>query len=116
MSDLQCACTALVLGPVSPDRARELCSGLRGRRIAGVFGVAGSVGPEAAESLGVPHERLEVDGSGPAAAIESVSDSYRGETVLIVCDLDALAPPYAVHELVEVAIDADGWVFVRTIS
>lgn len=113
MSDLQCPCTALLLHPVERRRTEQIAEALRDRRVVRVFappgGRAEASAASAAQTLRVPVEMLDGLGEDPRAELEQVSDVYRGETVLAVCDLTRLGSAYAGAELVEVEIDADGW-------
>ncbi|MGH3424507.1 MAG: hypothetical protein ACRDO8_07255 [Nocardioidaceae bacterium] len=118
MSDLQCACTEILLRPVGADRAAEFVDGMRERRVVRVLASpddrSSATAAAVAEALGVPSAPLVdlVDAAGRAdtyGALEAISDSYRGETVVVVCDLDTLGPSYEGTDLAEVAIDGDGW-------
>lgn len=114
MSDLQCPCTALLLRPVTAGRARQVARAVEDRRVARVF-VDAADGTAAAartvaEHLGVVLEPFEEQTVGGAyAALEQISDAYRGETVLVVCDMDRFGTAYAGVELAEIEVDGDGW-------
>jgi len=118
MSDLQCPCLFLLLRPVGPDRAREVAVSLAGRLVAQVYAAPGEDASATARAasdalgtgFGVLGELAAADGSpNTYRALEELSDRYRGETVLVVCDLDSLGPAYAEVNMAEVAVDADGW-------
>ena len=133
MSDLQCAATLLIACHGDREQARELADALRDRRVAMVYSSskepAGQSAKTVAAELGVT-ARV-VDGldnaSGLLAELESAADLHRGETVLFVSNDDAiraalshLAGPIRTVsadggalgncDVVEVAVDADGWV------
>ena len=112
MSDLQCPATFLVLGSAEP-RALQ---GVSGTRLAAAYAV-----PEAQERVvaalgeaGPPVTALDLDGTAYAAALEGLADLHRGETVLVVLPEDAAASlsgraDGVPGEVLEVAVDADGW-------
>lgn len=136
------------LSVVGREQAGALAHALRGARVAAVYSGAGSAAVQTAEvvaaALGVgasmpsglgngggggeDHQSGQDDSAGRpgeelTAALETIVDIHRGETVLVVSDVDvmeatvrqlagnvrtdhALGP----CEVAEVAVDADGWV------
>lgn len=114
MSDLQCPATFVI---VPTGRAGETGSPDVGR-VAAIF--AGS-GPEAAaiaRRLGATHRLaiapLDEDGpEGYRRVLGDLSDSYRGETVVVVLDVEHVAELAADGGVrtgpLEVRINADGW-------
>lgn len=140
------------LSVVGREQAGALAHALRGARVAAVYSGAGSAAVQTAEvvaaALGVgasmpsglgngggggggggeDHQSGQGDSAGRpgeelTAALEAIVDIHRGETVLVVSDVDvmeatvrqlagnvrtdhALGP----CEVAEVAVDADGWV------
>ena len=115
MSDLQCPATFLVLGSADP-RALE---GVRDARLAAAYAVPEARARVAAALGGTGPQvtTLDLDGSTYAAALEGLADLHRGETVLVVLPEDAPAAlagrgdrsPAPAGEVLEVAVDADGW-------
>lgn len=109
--------------------ARDLAAGLVDRRVALVYAgddlavvqsaevVAGALGLHVTvcPTLGTSY-----DGRAGVAELEDIADAHRGETVLVVVRPDVLrsvvpglvpgAGEAASASLVELAVDADGWV------
>jgi hypothetical protein len=115
MSDLQCPATFLVLGPAGTEAVGRLA----GTRLAAVYAVP--EGREVATAVAgisdLPVSALEPDGSSYAAARDGLADLHRGETVLVVLP-EAVASTLAGGgedretagaEVLEVAVDSDGW-------
>jgi hypothetical protein len=115
MSDLQCPATFLVPASAEP----RTLEGLRDTHLAAAYAV-----PEARARVsaalgesGPPVTELDLAGRTYAAALEGLADLHRGETVLVVLPEDAPATlsgraegaTRASDEVLEVAVDADGW-------
>jgi broad specificity phosphatase PhoE len=116
------------------DRARELGAALSGRRVAMVYAGPSVASVQTAELvagvLGLPVRVLPDLDRAPEAALSPVADLHRGETVVVVSEpgtiVDGLPPlvgPAATRgalsaigpcSVVEVAVDADGWVLGST--
>ncbi len=129
MSDLQCAATFLVLDDDSPGTderqlegvTAQLAEQLAGRRVAKVLASPSmpqlARAARIAEHLGVTSESAPGLDEGPLfrQAVEDAADVYRGEAVLLVAPLEVvraalgLATAPAPGELVELQVDADGW-------
>ena len=127
MSDLQCAATFVFAVPGDEAQDRALAAGLRFRRVALVYAGDGAAPERTArvvsEVLGVQVRReTALDG---IAAVEGIADEHRGETVLVTADAALLAkmlpalvpglpashgPALAAGDVVEMRVDADGWV------
>jgi hypothetical protein len=125
MSDLQCPATFLVLGD-APTEADELeldgvADQLGGRRVAKVLASPSMPQLERAariaERLGVTSEPAPGldEGALFRQAVEDAADIYRGESVLIIAPAEVvrsalgLATAPAPGEVVELQVDADGW-------
>ena len=127
MSDLQCAATFVFAVPGDEAQDRALAADLRFRRVALVY-ADDSAAPErtarvVADVLGLQVRRdTALDGT---AALEGIADEHRGETMLVVADASLLAkvlpalvpglpssygPALAAGDVVEMRVDADGWV------
>jgi hypothetical protein len=115
MSDLQCPATFLVLGSAEPRMLQRVSD----TRLAAAYavpearaGVAAALG-----GTGPPVTALDLDGTTYAAALEGLADLHRGESVLVVLPEDAAAAlsgradgaDTAAGDILEVAVDADGW-------
>ena len=109
MSDLQCAATVLLVQHrVSESESRRLGRSLRSARLAAIYTAgsaeatrtAGIVGDETGVPVTVLDQALD-----RSAELEGIADLHRGETVLVVAPLDL-----AGGAVVEVTVDADGWV------
>ena len=109
MSDLQCAATLLLVQHrVSESESRRLGRSLRSARLAAIYTAgsaeatrtAGIVGDETGVRVAVLDQALD-----RSAELEGIADLHRGETVLVVAPLDL-----AGGAVVEVTVDADGWV------
>ncbi|MGH8967705.1 MAG: histidine phosphatase family protein [Actinomycetes bacterium] len=130
MSDLQCAATLLLVGHGDEGQSREVGRSLGDRRVSMVYT---SPAPDAVQTAKIAAAELGVqvrvaeqldEASTMAAALDSAADLHRGETVLFVTARDAiraaispLVPngvpgdrPLGSCDVVEVAVDADGWV------
>ena len=118
MSDLQCPATFLVLGSAEP-RALE---GVSDARLSAAYAVpeAQARVADALGETGPPVTALDLDGTTYVAALDGLADLHRGETVLVVLPEDApavlcgradrvAAEVLEVTEVLEVAVDADGW-------
>lgn len=115
MSDLHCPATLLVVPHVEAEQLRDLSGAAR---VAAVESSSGAPVVRAAEALAarlaVPlasHDRLD------AAQVAAIADRYRGETVLVIAEtaeIEALLPRSAPggrsRRVVELLVDADGWV------
>jgi hypothetical protein len=103
VSDLQCPAWLVVARPPLPAEVRD---GLAQGRFACVY----VGGPEHVTGLAGVGERVAPGLAGsPAdvrAEIAALADLHRGETVLVVADLDEPDPDGAVL----LAVDSDGWV------
>jgi hypothetical protein len=125
MSDLQCPAVVYLIARelLGSD---ELAAEFRGKHLSGVF-VASSVGVDLdlaratrlAEQAGRTLERL-ADASLRAGLVEAVnqlSDLYRGETVAVIADAQAICSALvrksAPTAPVAVAIDSSGWLVQR---
>ena len=128
MSDLQCAATLLLaahgdatydgglLTPLGSDQAHALGRGLRGARLAGIYASDLAQAVQTAEIVaaetGVPVTVL--PGTGWPAELEGIADLHRGETVLVVAHPASIQAVTSLSVVgcgvVEVAVDADGWV------
>jgi broad specificity phosphatase PhoE len=132
MSDLQCAATLLLVAHGETEQARVLGRALRDARLAAIYagdrpGAVRTAEVVAAET-GVPVSVLTglEDSDGVRATLEGIADLHRGETVLVVSHAGAIRagvpPMVGLGEeaataldltgcaVVEVAVDADGWV------
>jgi hypothetical protein len=114
MSDLQCPATFLVTGANAEEAARSLA----GTRLAAVYAVPEGRAVADAAAGGAPVTPLDLRGTSYVAALEDLADVHRGETVLVVLPehaADTLANGAGVgaSEVLEVAVDGDGW-SVRT--
>ena len=114
MSDLQCAATLLLVRPgTDPDGAGPA---LVGRRLAAVYCDATAPAKRTAEALvgatGVRVMAREGLAEPSAAELSAIADEHRGETVAVVA-CTALGVEGAA--VVEVVMDADGWV-VRSLT
>ena len=117
MSDLQCPATVLVL---RGDAPADL---LQRHRVAGVVtsGARTTTAERVAGSVGAPVVRRELAGD-TVTTLEELADLHRGETLLVVAEddvADALltrllgrvaAGTLRARPVVELAVDADGWV------
>lgn len=123
MSDLQCPATVLLV----PGRVLDpgvLGSSLSGRRLSGVFVVPSIVeDPEAhatarhlAASGSCPIETMPgvVDAASLEAAVDDLSDLFRGETIAVVAPSTSIEAVLGLaggeSRPIAVAIDGDGWV------
>jgi len=115
MSDLQCPATFLVLGPAGGDAVARLS----GTRLAAAYAVPEGldVATALAGESGPPVTALELDTASYGSALAELADVHRGETVLVVVPRavaavlagrgeDEVGP---VAEVLEVAVDSDGW-------
>jgi hypothetical protein len=129
MSDLQCPATFLVLAddPLDADErqlegvADQLVAQLLGRRVAKVLASPSMPQLERAariaERLGVTSEPAPGldEGALFRQAVEDAADVYRGEAVLLIAPVEVvraalgLATAPTPGEMVELQVDADGW-------
>jgi len=127
VSDLQCAATFVFVASGDETRADALAADLRFRRVAMVYA---GVGPGPGRTARVVADRLGVRVSGrpgldQRAVLEGLADEHRGETLVVVADagplatvLPSLVPGLpttygqglAAGDVVEMRVDADGWV------
>ncbi|MBK8757857.1 MAG: hypothetical protein IPM08_12185 [Actinomycetales bacterium] len=121
MSDLQCP-ARFVLVPNAAAKAPDLSgllARLAGERIAAVYAAAdapvGAAAARLAEQLGMPVRPLPDPGHHPGGCplpdrLQLLSDSHRGDNVLVVLGPDGWLPgvPRRV-DLVRVEVDSDGW-------
>lgn len=140
MSDVHCPATLLLAGPGEKGEgavaaltfggrreARGLAASLADRRVALVYAGDDLAAVQTAEvvaaALGLhvqvrPSLGTSYDGSAGVAELEDIADAHRGETVLVVTRRDVLRSVVATllpgaaapASLVELAVDADGWV------
>ena len=109
MSDLQCAATLLLVQHgVSESESRRLGRSMRSARLAAIYTAGSAEAAQTAEVVGdetgVPVTVLD-QALDRSVDLEGIADLHRGETVLVVAPLDL-----AGGAVVEVTIDADGWV------
>jgi hypothetical protein len=123
MSDLQCPATlwlAATTGDAGGLDAADVAARLADRRIALVHGdrAGGRTAETVGDLLGVPvHAGTDVTAPD---TLQDLADQHRGESVLVVADAEALGRVLGAAPdpgtLVEVSVDADGWVIGRPAS
>ena len=111
MSDLQCAATLLLVRPGTDPGG--VGPALVGRRLAAVYSDATAAAVSTAAATGarvVAREGLAE--TSAAGELSAIADEHRGETVAVVART-GLGPEDAA--VVELVMDADGWV-IRSLT
>ena len=121
MSDLQCPARFLLVrgAAAGPPDPADLLARVAGERIAAVYAAAdapvGGAVARLAAHLGMPVRPLPDPGDHPGGSLlterlQLLSDTHRGENVLVVLGLDGLLPGVSWEAaLVRVDVDSDGW-------
>lgn len=106
MSDLQCPARFVVAGPEAD------CAQIEAAGVSGVFASPGRGHDARALATRVGCEVGPIEEATLTAAMEALSDLYRGQLVAVLPG-DVSYPLRSATDLVYAAIDADGWAIKR---